>query len=125
MKNLTLVSVALSALFLSACGSSKSETAIADKAGVLIYEGAARGACTSDNFKNALYNQGYRDFITKETSTNTTCRTYSKSTQTCRQIPVNVDNVNCVVGFNNYVGTNIENNTAFYETQELIESTLQ
>lgn len=128
MKNTILTSVALGgALLLSACGSSSKEDRISEKAGILIYQNAAPGVCNSDDFRVIVYNAGYRDFITQETNSNTTCATYGKRNDgtSCGESYLGSGNVNCVIGFNNYVGVTSTDNVSMYENFEILESSLQ
>jgi hypothetical protein len=140
MKKLGLATVTLSALLLLGCGSSGNKAngtevsgyevsaaqIMSNKAAILVYQNVSSGVCESEDFKTLLYNKGYRDFITQETANNTTCATYGKRVGNyCGQSILNSGNVNCVVGFNNYVGIHSTDDVSMYETFEILESELQ
>jgi hypothetical protein len=131
MKKLNLASVLLSALLLSACGSSSgnSNSALSSKRGILIYTNSSPGACEKEDTRQLFYNQGYRGLLLKEISNNSRCETFGRTSgNTCAVYPV-PDNPNgsvaCAVGFDSYVGTKSTEDIAIYETFEILESELQ
>ena len=93
----------------------------------MIYQDVAPNVCNSDDFRTIVYNAGYRDFITQETNNKTTCATYGKRNDgtSCGESYLGSGNVNCVIGFNNFVGVTSTDNINMYENFEILESSLQ
>jgi len=99
---------------------------MSEKTAILIYQNVASGVCESANFRDIIYNRGYRDFITQESNNRTTCATYGKNVGPyCGQSYLASGNVNCVVGFNDYVGVTSIDNVSIYENFEILKSELQ
>jgi len=127
MKKLVLASVVLSALLLNGCGSSDSSDSIKNKRIVIIFTNVKAGICETSDFRNELAKNGYQDFDTRETSNNTSCETYGKTVakDECAYIHGNTGNVNCVVGVNTLRAGGLPDDVSFYETSEILESSLQ
>ncbi|MCF6244773.1 MAG: hypothetical protein L3J43_07020 [Sulfurovum sp.] len=126
MKKLTLTSVVLGALLLSACGGSDDTDPMRAKKGIIIMELVQAGICETSAFRDELAQGGLQDFITRETGTDTTCATYGKTERVnCRYVASNTGPVNCVIGFNSTTAGSIPDNVSMYETFEILESEFQ
>ena len=102
IKTRGLKTIALSALLLWGCDGDNSNDPMKHKKYIIINTSVTKGVCESQTFRNTLTAIGFKDFITRETDTSTTCQTYWKQDdgKECIINYVGIGNYNCVIGFN-------------------------